>query len=110
MLAPGPQVSVSGSSLVFATNTPVPPASPARPHSLPLTPTPFTLCFCLSQSLYKGLGAGVGGGRGELDPNWLPLRGCDQSEARPPAGAGGTWAAAGGRAEPRAERGDRRGD
>lgn len=33
----------------------------------------FTLCSCLSQLLYKGLGAGVGGGRGELDPNWLSL-------------------------------------
>lgn len=62
----------------------------------------FTLCSSLSQSLYKGLGAGVRGGRGELDPNWLSPPGRDQSGAHAP------WAAAGLRAEPRAEPGARR--
>lgn len=57
----------------------------ARPRSPFVAGISFTLCSSLSQSLYKGLGAGVGGGRGELDPNWLSPPGRDQSGAHAPS-------------------------
>lgn len=96
MLIPVPQASVSESPHFSAANTPLlgslpsplPSGSPARPRSLSVASVPFTLCSCLSQSLYKGPGAGVGGGRGEPGPNWLPLRGRGQSGDRPPAREG----------------------
>lgn len=67
-----------------------PPYSPlfwfGRTSPLPLCGgISFTLCSSLSQSLYKGLGAGVGGGQGELDPNWLSPPGRDQSGEHAPS-------------------------
>lgn len=80
------------------------PAPPLRPGSLsPSAPACRNRCT-------KGWGREWGGGRGELDPNWLSPQGHDQSGARAPSRLGGLLTATGGRAEPRAERGAGRRD
>lgn len=87
-----------GASLVSGVSPLPASGSLARPLSLPVDLAPFTLCSCLSQSLYKGPGRELGKrGAGEdsgpelaASAGLQPIR---RVPARPPAGAEGLWVA-----------------
>lgn len=90
--------------------SPVPSASPARPRCLSVASAPFTLCSCLSQSLYKGPGGGSrGAGEGSRARTGCLCGATANPECTLSLLHGRALGGRHDRAEPRAERGASRG-